>query len=102
MVDIEFLRKNCPYCDKWSISTFLRSIASGVWDYSDEVDEKEKEETKKRVYADLVPMLAYFRVMDIDFGDHDINRDIGLVLQHIERREKIRCLNNNKIQEEKE
>lgn len=99
MVDIEFLRKNCPYCDWWSVSTFLKSIANGLWDCFGEVDEEEKEETKKGVYADLVTMLAYLRVMGIDFSDRDFKRDIDLILQHIERREKIRCLNNDKIQE---
>lgn len=94
MVDIEFLRKNCSYCNKWSISGFLKSIANGTWDYFDEANEEEKEGTKKRVYADFVTLLVYLRVMGIDFSDYDLKRDIDLVLQHIERREKIRCLND--------
>lgn len=48
MVDIEFLRKNCSYCNKWSISVFLKSIANGIWDYFDEANEEEKERDKER------------------------------------------------------
>ena len=55
---------------------------------------KKRKGTKKGVYADLVTMLAYLRVMGIDFSDRDFKRDIDLILQHIERREKIRCLND--------
>lgn len=94
MIDIEFLKKNCFYCNWWGISTFLRSIADGTWDYCCESNKEEKEKRKKEVYEDLVTMLAYFRIMGIDFSDCDFKRDIDLVLQHIERREKIRCLNN--------
>lgn len=99
MVDIEFLQKNCSYCNWYGISTFLKSIADGTWDYCCEGNKEEKEKIRKGAYEDLVTMLAYLRIMGIDFSDRDFKRDIDLVLQHIERREKIRCLNNDKIQE---
>lgn len=99
MVDIEFLRKNCTYCNWWGISTLLKSAEDGIWDYRCNSNKEEKEKIKEGVYEDLVTILAYLFIMGIDFSDRDFKRDIDLVLQHIERREKIRCLNNDKIQE---
>lgn len=101
MIDIEFLRKNCSYCDWAGVSTLLKSVEDGVWDYRCNSNKEEKEEIRKGVYEDLVTTLAYLRIMGIDFSDRDFKRDIDLVLQHIERREKIRFLNNDKIQEDK-
>lgn len=81
MVDIEFLRKNTTNCEA-CIDEFLRDIRDRVEDYS--YFEEEREDIRKEIYADVVRLLAYLRIMNVDFTNCDFHHSVELAVKFIE------------------
>lgn len=85
MIDIEFLKKNVTNYEA-CIDEFLRDIRDRVEDY--EYFKEEREDIRKEIYGDLIYLLAYFRIMGIDFSGCNFKKDVDSTLQHIEKMQK--------------
>ena len=85
MVDIEFLRKNCSNYEACA-EEFLRDIRDRLEDYS--YFKEEREDIKKEIYGDIVYLLTYLRIMDVDFSSCDFRRDMDLAVQFIKETQK--------------
>ena len=85
MVDIEFLKKNVTNYEA-CINEFLRDIRNRVEDYS--YFKEEREDIRKEIYADIVYLLTYLRIMEVDFSSCDFRRDMDLAVQFIKETRK--------------
>lgn len=80
MVDIDFLRENITKYDV-CINEFFRDIRDRLEDYS--YFEGEREDIKKEVYADVVYLLTYLRIIEFDFTNCDFQKDMELAIKFI-------------------
>lgn len=80
MVDIEFLKKNITNYDV-CVDEFLRDIRDRVEDY--EYFKEEREDVRKEVYADVIYLLTYLRIMEFDFTNCDFQKDMELAVKFI-------------------
>ena len=87
MVDIEYLRKNYSNYEA-CVEEFLRDIRDRLEDYS--YFKGEREDIKKEIYGDVVYLLTYLRIMDIDFSGCDFKRDMDLAMQFIKEMQRER------------
>lgn len=83
MVDIEFLKKNATNYEA-CIDEFLRDIRDRVEDYA--YFKEEREDIRKEVYADVISMLAYLRIMGVDFTNCDFQKDTELAVKFIKEK----------------
>lgn len=80
MVDIELLKKNVTNYEA-CIDEFLRDIRDRVEDYS--YFKEEREDIRKEVYADVIYLLTYLRIIEFDSTNCDSERDIELVVKFL-------------------
>lgn len=80
MVDIEFLKKNITNYEA-CIDEFLRDIRDRVEDYS--YFKEEREDIRKEIYADVIYLLTYLRIIEFDFANCDFERDMELAVKFI-------------------
>ena len=80
MVDIEFLKKNVTNYEA-CINEFLRDIRDRVEDYK--YFNEEREDIRKEIYADVIYLLTYLRIIEFDFTNCDFEQDMKLAVKFI-------------------
>ena len=80
MVDIEFLKKNVTNYEA-CINEFLRDIRDRVEDYK--YFKEEREDIRKEIYADVIYLLTYLRIIEFHITNCDFEQDMKLAVKFI-------------------
>ena len=77
---LSFLKKNVTNYEA-CINEFLRDIRDRVEDYS--YFKEEREDIRKEIYADVIYLLTYLRIIEFDFTNCDFDHDMELAVKFI-------------------